>query len=161
MIGCGEQVTNCHYFNQSLFTLHSLHFELSRIRLSLESFFFFHSFIGYSSCNIQYKFIIQHTKKKRKEKEFRSKNPKGVGATGLTSHARHGLYSIIYFCVSLQSPSMSEGPLISCSWFHDAIFIVRKASSEGYLFQASGVTKGRKITRWSMWKERKIFHLVF
>ena len=99
VIGCGEQVTNCHYFNQSLFTLHSLHFELSRIRLSLESFFF-HSFIGYSSCNIQYK--------------FRSKNPKRVGATGLTSHARHGLYCIIYFCVSLQSPSMSEGPVISC-----------------------------------------------
>ena len=73
VIGCGKQVTNCHCFIQSSFTLHSLHFELSRIRLSLESFFF-HSFIGYSSCNIQYK--------------FRSKSPKGVGATGLTSHAR-------------------------------------------------------------------------
>ena len=144
VIGCGEQVTNCHYFIQSSFTLHSLHFELSRIRLSLKSFFP-HSFIGYS-CNIQYKFIIQHTQKK-KEKEFRSKNPKRVGATGLTSHARHRLYCIIYFCVSLQSPSMSEGPLISCSRFHDALFIVRKASPEGYLFQASGVTKGTKITR--------------
>ena len=135
------KVTNCRYFIQSSFTLHSLHFELSRIRLSLESFFS-HSFIGYS-CNIQYKFIIQHTqKKKEKKKEFRSKNPKGVGATGLTSHARHRLYCIIYFCVSLQSPSMSEGPLISCSRFHDALFIVRKASPEGYLFQASGVSKG-------------------
>ena len=154
MIGCGEQVTNCHYFIQSLFTLHSLHFELSRIRLSLESFLF-HSFIGYSSYNIQYKFIIQHTKK---EKEFGGKNPTGVGATGLTSHARQRLYCVIYFCVSLQSPSMSEGPLISCSWFHDALFTVLKASPEGYLFQASGVTKGRKITSWSMWKERKIFH---
>ena len=39
VIGCGEQVTNCHYFIRSSFTLHSLHFELSRIRLSLESFF--------------------------------------------------------------------------------------------------------------------------
>ena len=52
--------------------------------------FFFHSFIGCSSCNIQYKFIIQlkkkKEKKKRKGKEKRSKNPKGVGATGLTSH---------------------------------------------------------------------------
>ena len=115
-------------------------------------FFFFHSFIGYSSCNIQYKFIIQHKKKER------SKNPKGVGATGLTSHARHRLYCIIYFCVSLQSPSMSEGPLISCYRFHDALFIVRKALPEGYLFQASGVTKGTKMTRWSMWKERNIFH---
>ena len=50
---------------------------------------FFHSFIGCSSCDIQYKFIIQLKKKKKKkgkEKEKRSKNPKGVGATGLTSH---------------------------------------------------------------------------
>ena len=29
-------------------------------------FFFFHSFIGYSSYNIQYKFIIQHKSKKKK-----------------------------------------------------------------------------------------------
>ena len=34
-MGCGEQVTNCHYFIQSSFTLHSIHFELSRIRLSV------------------------------------------------------------------------------------------------------------------------------
>ena len=27
---CGEQVTNCHYFIQSSFTLHSLHLELPR-----------------------------------------------------------------------------------------------------------------------------------
>ena len=46
--------------------------------------FFFHSFIGCTSCDIQYKFIIQHNKT-RKEKKKRSKNPKGVGATGLTS----------------------------------------------------------------------------
>ena len=49
--------------------------------------FFFHSFIGCSSCDIQYKFIIQHKKKEQKGKK--SKNPKGVGTTGLTSHARH------------------------------------------------------------------------
>ena len=30
-------------------------------------FFFFHSFIGYSSYNIQYKFIIQRTKKKKRK----------------------------------------------------------------------------------------------
>ena len=55
--------------------------------------FFFHSFIGYSSCNIQYKFIIQHkTKKKRKEKK---QNPKEVGATGLTPHARHRPFTIL------------------------------------------------------------------
>ena len=40
---------------------------------------------------------------------------------------------------------MSEGPLISCSWFYDALFIIRKASPEGYLFQPSGVIKGRKV----------------
>ena len=28
MMGCGEQVTNWHYFIQSSFALHSLHFEL-------------------------------------------------------------------------------------------------------------------------------------
>ena len=43
---------------------------------------FFHSFIGCSSSDIQYKFVIQHTHKKKRR---RSKNPKGVGATGLTS----------------------------------------------------------------------------
>ena len=32
---CGEQVTNWHYFIQSSFALHSLHFELSRISLSV------------------------------------------------------------------------------------------------------------------------------
>ena len=37
VMGCGEQVTNWHYFIQSSFALHSLHFELSRISLSLES----------------------------------------------------------------------------------------------------------------------------
>ena len=42
-------------------------------------------FIGCSSSDIQYKFVIQHTHTKKKT----SKNPKGVGATGLTSHARH------------------------------------------------------------------------
>ena len=36
---------------------------------------------------IQYKFIIQHTRKKKEKK--RRKNPREVGATGLTSHARH------------------------------------------------------------------------
>ena len=34
-MGCGEQVTNWHYFIQSSFTLHSIHFELSRIRLGV------------------------------------------------------------------------------------------------------------------------------
>ena len=31
VMGCGEQVTNWHYFIQSSFALHSLDFELSRI----------------------------------------------------------------------------------------------------------------------------------
>ena len=34
-MGCGEQVTNWHYFIQSSFALYSLHFELSRISLSV------------------------------------------------------------------------------------------------------------------------------
>ena len=34
-MGCGEQVTNWHYFIQSSFALHSLHFELSRVSLSV------------------------------------------------------------------------------------------------------------------------------
>ena len=36
---------------------------------------------------MQYKFIIQHKKEKKKQKE--AKTLKGVGATGLTYHARH------------------------------------------------------------------------
>ena len=55
-------------------------------------FFFFYFpqlFLGTASCNIQYKFIIQHKKKKKKKGKKRSKNPKGVCATGLKSHARH------------------------------------------------------------------------
>ena len=32
-------------------------------------FFFFHRFIRYSSCNIQYTFIIQHTQKKEKKQK--------------------------------------------------------------------------------------------
>ena len=43
----------------------------------------------------------------------------------------------MYFCVSLQSPSMSEGPLISCSWFYDAQF----HSPEGF---ARGVCERRQ-----------------
>ena len=35
VMGCGEQVTNWHYFIQSSFALHSLHFELSRVSLSV------------------------------------------------------------------------------------------------------------------------------
>ena len=35
VMGCDEQVTNWHYFIQSSFALHSLHFELSRISLSV------------------------------------------------------------------------------------------------------------------------------
>ena len=34
-MGCGEQVTNWHYFIQSSFALHSLHFELSHVSLSV------------------------------------------------------------------------------------------------------------------------------
>ena len=51
----GEQVTNWHYFIQSSFALHSLHFELSRISLSvsLDSFFvlsIFASVLNHRPC---------------------------------------------------------------------------------------------------------------
>ena len=36
---------------------------------TLWTIFFFHSFIGYSSCNIQYKSIIQNKKKKKKKEK--------------------------------------------------------------------------------------------
>ena len=66
-------------------------FVLQHFKLCLFYLFFFHSFIGFSSYIIQYKFIMQHKRKKKKEKEKKNKkqNPKGVGAMGLTSHARH------------------------------------------------------------------------
>ena len=52
-MGCGEQVTNWHYFIQSSFALHSLHFELSHISLcvSLDSFLY-HLFLRLSSITV-------------------------------------------------------------------------------------------------------------
>ena len=81
-MGCGEQVTNWHYFIQSSFALHSLHFELSRISLSVS------------------------------------------------------LDSLLYYLFLRQS--MSESPLISCSLFPDALFMVRKASPETLLAELGG-----------------------
>ena len=46
VIGCGEQVTNCHYFIHSSFTLHSLHFELSLLRFSFFFLFFSTALLG-------------------------------------------------------------------------------------------------------------------
>ena len=51
VMGCGEQVTNWHYFIQSSFTLHSLPFELSSISLSLESLLY-HLFLRQSSITV-------------------------------------------------------------------------------------------------------------
>ena len=51
------------------------------------NFFFSTALLGTPLIFIQYKFIIQHTRKKKEKK--RRKNPREVGATGLTSHARH------------------------------------------------------------------------
>ena len=89
-MGCGEGVTNWHYFIQSSFAFHSLHFELSHISLSvsLDSFLYhlFASVFNHRPC-----------------------------------------------------------PKIHSSPVHDFLmhsFKVRKASPEGYLFQASGVSKG-------------------
>ena len=52
-MGCGEQVTNWHYFIQSSFALHSLHFELSRIslRVSLDSLLYY-QFLRQSSITV-------------------------------------------------------------------------------------------------------------
>ena len=57
-------------------------------------FFFFHCFIGCSSSDIKYKFVIQHTHthKKRKKRRSKKKTKGGRSATGLTSHARHRSY---------------------------------------------------------------------
>ena len=79
VMGCGEQVNNWHYFIQSLFALHSLHFELSRISLSVS------------------------------------------------------LDSLLYFLFLRQSLIT-----VSCSWFPDALFIVRKTSPETLLAELGG-----------------------
>ena len=52
-MGCGEQVTTWHYFIQSSFALHSLHFELSRISLgvSLDSVLY-HLLLRQSSITV-------------------------------------------------------------------------------------------------------------
>ena len=88
---CGEQVTNWHYFIQSSFALHSLHFELS--------------------------------------------HPKSQRFFGLF------IVPSIFASVFNHRPC----PKVHSSPVHDFLmhsFIVRKASPEGYLFQASGVSKG-------------------
>ena len=53
VMGCGEQVTNCYYFIQSSFALHSLHFELSRISLIISSdFLLYHILLRQSSITV-------------------------------------------------------------------------------------------------------------
>ena len=52
-MGCGEQVTNCRYFIQSSVTLHSLHFELSRISLSVPlDYLLYHLLLRQSSVTV-------------------------------------------------------------------------------------------------------------
>ena len=52
-MGCGEQVTNWHYFIQSSFALHSLHFELSHISLSVSlDSLWYHLFLRQSSITV-------------------------------------------------------------------------------------------------------------
>ena len=52
-MGCGEQVTNWHYFIQSSFAPHSLHFELSHINLSVSlDSFLDHLFLRQSSITV-------------------------------------------------------------------------------------------------------------
>ena len=53
VMGCDEQVTNWHYFIQSSFALHPLHFELSRISLSvsLDSLLYY-LFLSQSSTTV-------------------------------------------------------------------------------------------------------------
>ena len=86
VMGCGEQVTNWHYFIQSSFALHSLRFELSHISLSVSL-----------DSLLHHLFLRQRS---------------------ITVHVRRSTHLLFM------------------------IFIVRKASPEGYLFQASGVSKG-------------------
>ena len=74
-------------FTPSMAHVHNRGWSLNTGILKLIQNFFFHSFIGCSSSDIQYKFVIQHIHTHKKKK--RRKNPKGVGATGLTFHARH------------------------------------------------------------------------
>ena len=75
---CGEKMTNWHYFIQSSFTLHSLHFELSRISLSV------------SLDSLLY-YLLSHQ-------------------SSITIHVRGSTHLLL---------------------FHDALFIIRKASPEG------------------------------
>ena len=85
-MGCGERETNWHYFIQCLFALHSIHFELSHISLSVSL-----------DSLLHHLFLRQRS---------------------ITVHVRRSTHLLFM------------------------IFIVRKASPEGYLFQASGVSKG-------------------
>ena len=72
-----------------------------KVSLTSERFFFSTALLGAPlviyNTNLQYN-THTHTqkKKKRKKKGKRSKNPKGGGAKGLTSHARHRPYIKTY-----------------------------------------------------------------
>ena len=53
VMGCGERVTNWHYFIQSSFALHSLDFELSHISLSVSlDSLLYHLFLPQSSITV-------------------------------------------------------------------------------------------------------------
>ena len=64
--------------------------------------FFFHSFIGCSSCDIQYKFIIQLKKKKRKKEKKRKGKKKQKPKRGRCNGTNVPLYYCI--CVYACSP---------------------------------------------------------
>ena len=52
-MGCGEGVSNWHYFIQSSFAFHSLHFELSHISLSVSlDSLLYHLFLRQSSITV-------------------------------------------------------------------------------------------------------------
>ena len=60
---------NCVHIEISIYIYVTVIGSLSHVAWILVEIFFFHSFIGCSSCDIQYKFIIQHTHTQKKNEE--------------------------------------------------------------------------------------------
>ena len=117
---------------------------------TLWTIFFFHRFIGYSSCNIQYKSIIQKKKKRKK----RSRNPKGVGATSYARHrpwlSLHNLLTSYWFAYTQQMFLSPFFPL-SSQCHHWCVWKSREL----------GMIKGWFLTLLFSWLQEKNPHRIY
>ena len=101
-------------------------------------FSFFHSFIGCPSCDIQYKFIIRHTKKKKKRKEKKKKQKSKMGrcnGTNVPCEATPPYTSITFLMASLRFVAAQPSPPFSFSWALMLGYIPRQTAQNEKSFE--------------------------